>query len=51
MISIECRRYIRFPELLEWEEEHIGHSYVMPDDALADVPILRETEVIKPVDN
>ena len=28
----------RFPELLEWNDERVATSYVVPDDALADVP-------------
>ena len=28
----------RFPELLEWDDERVASSYVVPDDALADVP-------------
>jgi len=27
----------RFPEMLEWGDEHIHQAYVLPDDALADV--------------
>ncbi|WP_374685917.1 TIGR03032 family protein [Promineifilum sp.] len=33
----------RFPELLEWTDERLKHSYVLPDEALAAVPdALRE---------
>ena len=28
----------RFPEMLEWNDERLKHSYVLPDDALAEVP-------------
>lgn len=28
----------RYPELLEWNSPHMGFSYVLPDEALADVP-------------
>lgn len=28
----------RFPEMLEWNDEHLKHSYVVPDAALKDVP-------------
>lgn len=28
----------RFPEMLEWGDEHLAHSYVVPDQALEDVP-------------
>lgn len=29
---------IRFPEIIDWDEQLIGSSYVLPDEALADVP-------------
>jgi hypothetical protein len=35
---------MRFPELLEWSDQHLGNSYVLPDDALADVVLSTETE-------
>jgi len=28
----------RFPEMLEWGDERLKHSYVLPDEALAAVP-------------
>jgi uncharacterized protein (TIGR03032 family) len=28
----------RFPEMLEWGDERLKHSYVLPDEALQDVP-------------
>jgi hypothetical protein len=28
---------MRFPELLEWNDERLGSSYVLPDEALADM--------------
>jgi uncharacterized protein (TIGR03032 family) len=30
---------IRFPEIIDWDEKLIGTSYVLPDEALADVPV------------
>ncbi|MEY2833867.1 MAG: hypothetical protein RLZZ574_3126 [Cyanobacteriota bacterium] len=29
---------IRFPEIIDWDEQLVGSSYVLPDAALADVP-------------
>lgn len=29
---------IRFPEIIDWDEELMATSYVLPDEALADVP-------------
>ena len=28
----------RFPEMLDWGDERLKHSYVLPDEALAAVP-------------
>ena len=28
-----------FPEMLEWEDERLSHSYVLPDEALAETPL------------
>ena len=37
---------MRFPELLEWSDQHLANSYVLPDEALADVVMPTvETEV------
>jgi uncharacterized protein (TIGR03032 family) len=33
----------RFPEMLEWDDDRLKHSYVLPDEALREVPeALRE---------
>lgn len=29
---------VRFPEIIDWDEQLIGNSYILPDEALADVP-------------
>lgn len=29
---------VRFPEIIDWDEQLIGTSYVLPDKALRDVP-------------
>lgn len=28
----------RFPDILEWDDERLNHSYVVPDAALAETP-------------
>lgn len=38
IFAVQVLPNIHFPELLEWEDEHLAHSYVLPDHALADVP-------------
>ncbi len=43
IFAVQALRGIRFPDILEWEDEKLDQSYVLPDEALADVPL--ETEV------
>jgi uncharacterized protein (TIGR03032 family) len=38
---------IRFPEIIDWDENLLASSYVLPDEALADVPEERK-QIIKP---
>ena len=38
IFAVQAIRGIRFPEIMEWEDERLSHSYVLPDEALADVP-------------
>ena len=33
----------RFPEMLEWADDKVGHSYVLPDEALKNVAPHPET--------
>ena len=44
IFAVQVLRGVRFPEILEWEDEHLSHSYVLPDEALADVPRKEESE-------
>jgi len=37
IFAVQILRGMRFPELLEWNDERLGSSYVLPDEALADV--------------
>ena len=37
IFAVQVLRGVRFPELLEWNDERLGSSYVLPDEALADV--------------
>jgi uncharacterized protein (TIGR03032 family) len=39
IFAVQILRGMRFPELLEWTDERLAHSYVLPDEALADVPL------------
>ena len=42
IFAVQVLRGMRFPELLEWNDERLAHSYVLPDDALADVVLPTE---------
>jgi tetratricopeptide (TPR) repeat protein len=37
IFAVQVLHGIRFPELLEWNDERMAHSYVLPDEALAEV--------------
>ena len=37
IFAVQILRGMSFPELLEWTDERLGSSYVLPDEALADV--------------
>jgi uncharacterized protein (TIGR03032 family) len=38
IFAVQVLPNIRFPEMLEWTDERLKHSYVLPDEALAAVP-------------
>jgi uncharacterized protein (TIGR03032 family) len=40
IFAVHVLHGIRFPEVLEWDDAHLAHSYMLPDEALADVPPL-----------
>jgi uncharacterized protein (TIGR03032 family) len=42
IFAVHVLHGIRFPEVLEWDDTHIAHSYTLPDEALAGVPPLDE---------
>lgn len=37
IFAVQVLSHTRFPELLEWGDDLVGHSYVLPDEALAAV--------------
>jgi uncharacterized protein (TIGR03032 family) len=37
IFAVQVLQGIRFPEMLEWHDERLAHSYVLPDEALAEV--------------
>jgi uncharacterized protein (TIGR03032 family) len=44
IFAVQILRGMRFPELLEWSDERLGSSYVLPDEALADVVLRNEAD-------
>jgi uncharacterized protein (TIGR03032 family) len=47
IFAVQILRGIRFPELLEWTDQRLAHSYVLPDEALADVVLPTEEELAR----
>lgn len=45
IFAVQALRRIRFPELLEWNDQRLAHSYVLPDEALADVALPTKEEL------
>src|SRR5437867_2580994 len=39
IFAVQVLPGMRFPEVLEWEDERLSHSYVLPDAALAEVAL------------
>lgn len=39
IFAVQVLPNTRFPELLEWEDERVAQSYVLPDVALAETPL------------
>ena len=44
IFAVQVLHGIRFPELLEWNDQRLAHSYVLPDEALADVVVTTEED-------
>jgi uncharacterized protein (TIGR03032 family) len=47
IFAVQVLRGMRFPELLEWNDQRLFDSYVLPDEALADVVLPAEEEVLQ----
>jgi uncharacterized protein (TIGR03032 family) len=47
IFAVQILRGIRFPELLEWNDQRLAHSYVLPDEALAHVVLPTEEELAR----
>ncbi len=44
IFAVQILRGMRFPELLEWNDQRLADSYVLPADALADMALSTEAE-------
>src|SRR6185503_20873341 len=44
IFAVQVLPGMRFPELLEWNDERLGSSYVLPDEALADVVLRNDAD-------
>ena len=44
IFAVQVLHGMRFPELLEWTDQRLSQSYVLPDEALADVALPTEDE-------
>ncbi|MBI4488162.1 MAG: TIGR03032 family protein, partial [Deltaproteobacteria bacterium] len=47
IFAVQVLQSIRFPELLEWNDERLAHSYVLPDEALAEVVLPTEEQLAR----
>ena len=47
IFAVQVLPGIRFPELLEWNDERLAHSYVLPDEALALVKLPTPEELAR----
>jgi hypothetical protein len=47
IFAVQVLRGMRFPELLEWNDQRLFDSYVLPDEALADVVLPSEEEILR----
>ncbi|MGH9649485.1 MAG: TIGR03032 family protein, partial [Terriglobales bacterium] len=45
IFAVQVLPGMRFPEILEWDDARLGHSYVLPDEALAQVFLPSEEEL------
>ena len=45
IFAVQVLRGMRFPELLEWNDQRLFDSYVLPDEALADVVLPTEEDL------
>src|SRR5215470_13827879 len=44
IFAVQALPGVRFPEILEWDDSRLAHSYVLPDAAVADVVLPTEED-------
>ena len=47
IFAVQVLHGVRFPEVLEWGDERLSHSYVLPDAALAEVALPTAAELAR----
>jgi hypothetical protein len=47
IFAVQVLRGMRFPEMLEWNDPRLAHSYVLPDEAMAEVALPTEEQLAK----
>jgi hypothetical protein len=47
IFAVQVLHGVRFPDLLEWGDERLAHSYVLPDAALAEVALPPAAEPVR----
>jgi tetratricopeptide (TPR) repeat protein len=47
IFAVQVLAGLRFPEILEWDNERLAHSYVLPDEALAQVKLPSAEELAR----
>src|SRR5918999_2585718 len=45
IFAVQVLPGVRYPEVLEWQDERLAHSYVLPDEALAEVALPTEEDL------
>ena len=45
IFAVQVLRGVRFPDMLEWDDSRIAHSYVLPDEALPEVHLPSAAEL------
>ena len=47
IFAVQALPGVRFPEILEWDDPRLAHSYVLPDEAVVDVVLPTEEDLAR----